>query len=258
MSILDQLLDDIPADRPVRSVHIGIHWTAVCLGEGAGGEPPRGALAKTLQPIESPGHRHEHGHGSVLDAGDLCDYSAHELAALARSHSGPERSIGWAAINALIAPDESLTVELNARDFLLERGAGKHIAVVGHFPFVDALRLRSESLTILEQRPAPGDLPASAAEEVLPEADLIAVTSLTLVNRTFEALAALWRPEATVMMLGPSTPFSPRLFEWGVDVLSGTVVDDPPVAIQTLCQGASFRQMRGVRLLTMARPGLAG
>jgi uncharacterized protein (DUF4213/DUF364 family) len=257
MPILDTLLDTLPANRAVRSVHVGIHWTAVCLDAGPEGGPPRCGLASTLGPVESPGHQHEHGHGSVLDAGDLCDFSAHELAARALSHSGPERSIGWAAINALIAPDESLSVELNARDFLLERGAGKRIAMVGHFPFVEALRMRSESLAILEQRPAPGDQPASAAPEVLPEADIVAITSLTLVNGTFEGLARLWRPDAVVMMLGPSTPFSPLLFERGIDVLSGTVVDDPPAAIQTLCQGASFRQMRGVRLMTMARAGLS-
>jgi uncharacterized protein (DUF4213/DUF364 family) len=256
MPILDTLLDALPADRAVRAVHVGIHWTAVCLDAGPDGDPPRCALASTLGPVESPGHRHEHGHASVMGAGDLCRHSAHELAARARSHSGPERSIGWAAINALIAPDERLSVELNAREFLLERGAGKCIAMVGHFPFAEALRLTSESFAVLEQRPAPGDHPASAAPEVLPEADIVAITSLTLINGTFEGLARLWKPDATVMMLGPSTPFSPLLFERGIDVLSGTVVDDPPEAIQMLCQGASFRQMRGVRLLTMARPGL--
>lgn len=256
MPVLDTLLDNLPVDRAVSSVHVGIHWTMVCLDAGPNGEPPRCGLAKTLQPVESPGHQHEHGHGSVLDAGDLCEHSAHALAGRTRSHAGPERSIGWAAINALIAPDVGHSVELNARDFLLERGAGKRIAMVGHFPFAEAIRRTSERMWILEQHPAPGDHPAEAAPDILPQADLVAITSLTLINETFETLAGLWKPEATVMMLGPSTPFAPLFFEMGVDLLSGTVVNDPATAAQSLCQGASFRQMRGVRLMTMARKGV--
>ncbi len=258
MAFLDELLSALPGDRPVKEVHIGIHWTTVGLGGGPLGEAARTGLAKTMLPQEGPGHHHEHNHGSVAEAGHLHEQSAHALARLARSTSGPERGIGWAAINALLPPDERLCVELNARDYLTEYGAGKRVAVVGHFPFVEAVRETAKQLWVLELNPGPGDLPASAAPDVLSEADIIAVTSLTLINDTFEELAALWRREATVMMLGPSTPFSPLLFERGVSILSGTVVVDPALANRCVCQGASFRQVQGVRLLTMKRDGWAG
>lgn len=253
--VLDALLGGLPADRPVTGVQVGIHWTIVGLAEGPGGEPAHWGIAKTLLPVEGPGHSHEHEEGSVIEAGRLHTYSAHELIGLIRDGSGPERSIGWAALNALYAPDRSRCVELNARDFLLEHGRGKRIAVIGHFPFVEKLRGAAQDVWVLELNPAPGDLPASAAEDVLPQADIVAVTSLTLLNDTFEPLAKLWRPDATVLLLGPSTPFAPVLFEMGVDYLSGTEIVDPEVASRHVGQGACFKQMEGVQLLTMAKDG---
>lgn len=252
MTIVDDLLMALPSNRAVRAVHIGLHWTSVWLDGGPDGEPSSCGLAATLPLRSGPGHSHER----INDAGCLHERSAHELATLARSEVGPERSVGWAAINALLAPDERMCVELNARDFLLEKGRDKRVAVVGHFPFVEKLRSAVSTLWVLELDPAPGDLPASAAPEVLPRADIVAVTSLTLLNDTFEGLAALWRPDALVMLLGPSTPFSPLLFERGVDVLSGALVIDPQQVNACISQGASFQQVKGVRLLTMVRPPL--
>jgi len=252
MAIVDDLLDSLPANRPVREVNIGLHWTSVWLEAGPSGEPARCGLAATLPPHEGPGHSHER----VADAGLLEEHSAHALAQLARSPIGPEHSIGWATINALIPVDETLCIELNARDFLLDQGRGKRVAVVGHFPFVEKLRAAVSQLWVLELNPAPGDLHASMAPRILPQADVVAVTSLTLLNDTFEELAALWRPDATVLLLGPSTPFSPLLFERGVDVLSGTQVVDPVQMNRCVRQGACFQQIRGVRLLNMIRPGL--
>jgi uncharacterized protein (DUF4213/DUF364 family) len=55
------------------------------------------------------------------------------------------------------------------------------------------------------------------------------------------------------MLLGPTTPLSPVLFEHGVSLLSGAQVVDETAALRTLCQGATFQQMEGVRLVTLAR-----
>jgi uncharacterized protein (DUF4213/DUF364 family) len=108
---------------------------------------------------------------------------------------------------------------------------------------------------VLEMRPGPGDLPAEAASEVIPQADVVAITSTTLINRTFEGLLALCRPDAYVLLLGPTTPLSPLLFEQGLDVLSGSLVDDVDGVLRLVGQGATFRQIhrQGVRLVTMAR-----
>ena len=45
----------------------------------------------------------------------------------------------------------------------------------------------------------------------------------------------------------------PVLFEFGVDVVAGTRVVDPASVLRSVSQGATFRQIEGVRLLTMRR-----
>jgi len=55
-------------------------------------------------------------------------------------------------------------------------------------------------------------------------------------------------------MLGPSTPFSPILFKYGVDVISGARVEDPELALKYIYQGASFRQIKGVNRATIFNP----
>ena len=175
------------------------------------------------------------------------------LADLALSDSPTERSIGFAALNALIEVDEALCVERNAEEIILERGRGRRVAVVGHFPFVPSVRAAAEECWVLELAPGPDDLPAAAAPEIIPQADVVAITGMTLVNGTFEALAALARPEAYVLLLGATTPLSPLLFEYGVDALSGTILLDIPAALVAVSQGANFRQIPGKRLVTMQR-----
>ncbi len=106
---------------------------------------------------------------------------------------------------------------------------------------------------MLELQPRPGDLPASAAAEVVPEADVLAITATTLINHTFDGLMALRRPDALVMLLGPSTPLTPLLFDYGVDLLSGAIVEDIESVLAAVSQGAGFRQIHraGVRLVTL-------
>jgi hypothetical protein len=175
---------------------------------------------------------------------------------MVRSKRILEASIGMAAFNALLEVDKGPLIEINAADLVLERGTGKRIAVVGHFPFIERVRAASSECWVLELRPGPGDLPADQASEVLPQADVVALTGTSLLNHTFDDLLALCRPDAFVLLLGPSVPMVPVLFEAGVSALSGTVVEDPEQVLLSLSQGATFRQIKrggGLRLLTWVR-----
>ena len=82
-------------------------------------------------------------------------------------------------------------------------------AVVGHFPFIPRLREHVGKLWVLEQQPRGEDSPAKAVRDVIPKADVVALTGTTLVNHTFGELMALRRPEALVLVLGSSTPLAP-------------------------------------------------
>lgn len=244
--IIDALLAAVPAsDSRILDVRIGTAWTAV-VAEVDGTR--RCGLAATLS-------RLGHDGPSVRDAGSLHTHSSQDLCQLARFDSPAEVPVGMAAINALLPPPPGPWQDVNASDLLAERGADKTVALVGHFPFVDWLRERVKTLWVLELAPQAGDLPASAAAEVIPQADIVALTSMTLLNHTFDGLMALRRPDAQVMLLGPSTPLTPLLFNRGVDLLSGAIVEQIDPVLRGVSEGAGFRQLHrmGVRLVTMTR-----
>ena len=92
----------------------------------------------------------------VKEPGDLQNKTPFELAQMAYSDSILEASIGMATINSLLDVDPETCLELNARDLIAERGEGKKIAIVGHFPFIPALRKISEELWVIEKNPKQG------------------------------------------------------------------------------------------------------
>jgi uncharacterized protein (DUF4213/DUF364 family) len=240
---IEALLAGLQGDAPVSRVLVGPFWTAVVLGR----EALRCGLASTLRPLD-------HGQGPPVAAvGHLHERSGRELAELLRSASTLEAGIGMAALNALLEVDEGACREVNARELILQRGAGRRVAIVGHFPFVEQVRRAAASCWVLELHPRPGDLPAERAPEVLPQADVVALTGTSLINHTFDEVVGLCRRDAFVVLLGGSASLSPILFDYGVDAVAGTRVVDVPAALEAIGQGATFRQIPGKRLLTMMR-----
>jgi len=245
VTTIEALLKNLKTDAPVRQVLVGAFWTAVVLDT----DPPRCGLASTLR-----AETHHEG-PPVPRAGRLLEHSGRELATWLRSPRILEASIGMAAFNALLDVDEAACTEVNAEDVILRRGTGRRVAIVGHFPFVERVRQAAEVCWVLELRPRPGDLSAGQANQVLPQADVVALTGTSLLNHTFDDLVGLCRPEASVVLLGASAPLSPVLFEHGVDAISGTRVVDAPAVLRAVGEGATFRQIPGKRLLTMTREG---
>jgi uncharacterized protein (DUF4213/DUF364 family) len=246
METIDLLLESVMADAAVQQILVGAFWTAVVLDT----DPPRCGLASTLR-AESGGPW-----PAVRKPGHLHRCSGRELADLLRSERILEASIGMAAYNALLQLDRSALKQANAEEYIMARGAGKRVAIIGHFPFIDRVREAAAECWVLELRPRPGDLPADQADVVLPQADVVALTGTSLLNHTFDDLRALCRPDAFVLLLGPSVPMVPLLFDRGMDALSGTVVDDPARVLLSVGQGASFRQIKragGLSLLTWVK-----
>ncbi len=240
-TILDELLRGLDGDAPVRSVLVGAHWTVVCSRHCG--------MASTV-PVPHP---HEPAHVQVRDAGALHRKSARELAEYARSDNTVEAGIGLAAINSLLEVDERQAREINAGEVLAERGAGRRVALVGHFPFIPRLREAAAELWVIENHPGEGEHPAAAAADLIPRADVVALTGSALITHTLDGLLALCRPASTVVVLGPSTPLSPVLFARGATIISGVRVSDGDAVLRAVGQGATFQQVRGARLLTLTR-----
>ena len=239
MKILDDLLLNLKRnDYPVKSVHTCVFWTAV-ITKHCG-------LSSTFRD-EGPPHNR-----GVRDVGNLTYKTALKLAEYAKSGSLLEASIGMATINSLIEVDESKCVEKNAFEILLEKGEGKNVAVVGHFPWIPKLREKIKNFWVLEQRLREGDLPAEEAERILPQCDVVGITGTSFINHTLEGRLSLCR-KAYIVMIGPTTPLSPILFDHGIDAICGAKVIDPDKVIRSISEGATFKEVTGVKLLTLTK-----
>jgi len=244
-NLLDAVLDTLPDGESVH-VSIGTQWTAVVVE--VNGEQ-RCGLASTLS------GDHVHGVADIPQAGQLASLTGLELAALARESQPGLVSVGVAAINALLPQQPSSWIDVNAEEVIANNGADKSVALIGHFPFVPRLRERVGKLQVLEIDPQPGDLPVTAAQDILPAADVVAITAMTLLNHTLEDLMMFCAHHALIILMGPSTPLSPVLFDNGIDLLCGSIVTDIEPVVRTVQQGSNFRQVHraGVRLVTIAR-----
>jgi uncharacterized protein (DUF4213/DUF364 family) len=240
MKIIEDLLTTLNYDAPVRDVRQGPFQTAV-LTRNCG-------LASTPH---DPGPHHDRA--PVEEAGLLLERDARGLAGLANSLSPAESAIGMAAINSLIEVDESICAELNAADLLADEGAGKKVAIVGHFPFIPRLRKIAGELWVIEKNPQEGDLAEVDAGDLIPQAQVVGITGTAFTNHTIEHLLGLCRPSAYVVILGGTAPLSPVLFDHGVNAVAGTKVIDGEMVLRCVSQGATFRQIKGIRLLIMKK-----
>ncbi len=249
MSIFNDLLQNLPAGE-IETAIIGLHWTAVIVNTA--GER-RCGLASTMS---SP---HVHGKPDVPEAGNIQTMSALDVAQWVYSPAPTLRSLGIATINALLPQSPASWTDINASDVIIKHGKHKRVALIGHFPFVPDIHDKVGQLDVLELNPQPGDLPAAAAEDILPQADVIAITSMTLLNHTFDDLIGLCNPEALTIILGPTTPLTSKLYEYGLDMLCGSIVTDIDAVVRTVSQGGNFRQAHraGIRLVTITRSGIA-
>jgi uncharacterized protein (DUF4213/DUF364 family) len=240
--LLEEILSSINGKHEVSDIHMGVFWTAVT--------SIRCGLASTLATSGLPPEENQ-----VEYAWQLLPIEVKELARLSLSPRILEASIGIAAINSALPLDPSRFVDMNAEAVIQSRGSGKRIAVVGHFPFVKRLRQEAKELWIFELlgRGRLGDMIDNEIESLLPTADVAAITSTILINHTMDRILNLISQDTFKIMVGPSTPLSPLLFDYGFDALCGSIVEDREQALMCITQGANFRQVRGVRKVTMRR-----
>jgi hypothetical protein len=92
----------------------------------------------------------------------------------------------------------------------------------------------------LYRQPAPGDLPDTACEYLLPEAEWVFITASSIPNKTFPRLAELSRNAVSVLM-GPTTPWLPDLYHFGIDYLAGVEIADNETLRQTVAEGGGVR-----------------
>jgi uncharacterized protein (DUF4213/DUF364 family) len=242
MDVLNDIINSISSDSPVTEVRRGLHWTAVV--------SRRCGLASTL----SHGGC-SHGKSDGLEGG-FTEMTALALARLSLDDDSAKASLGIAAINSLLEVDPEKHAGDDGLKIVKEMGKGKNISVIGHFPYLDDLAQDAKNLWIIEKQPQPGDHPEEKSTDLLPQSDIVVITSTTLINKTLPGILKLCRKDSVKMLLGPSTPMAPVLFDYGIDILAGSVVTEKETVLRSVSEGASFMQLKkrgGVRFVSMIK-----
>ena len=247
-NLYKKLVEGVPDDIAVKDVCIGNHWVMIEAESGCGM-----ALAVSG------------GRGSYRLYPKARHMTLRDLAVQSTSWNFLEASVGVAALNAWYSTPENATAagmlieEKGVNDgFELYRGLcqGKKVTVVGHFPLIERLAGECE-LTILERNPHGDDYPDPACEFILPSQDFTFITGITLTNKTLSRLLQLTSSsEGSTIMVGPSVVPAPVLFDFGVDCMAGSVIEDPEKARWAIMQGASSDVFKhGVQKMRVERPG---
>lgn len=235
--IYKELIDGIPEELTVEGIGIGPTWIIVKSRCGCGvasvydeGAHPMG---------EAPEHE-----GKTL----------RELARLIDSPKLYEQGISMAAINTYYNQMEYLqnlesqgkvTIDTTTNSFIKygQMVGGRDVAFVGHFCGLERFMGDAGSVSILEKRPQPGDIPAEKCDEVIPGKDFVFMTGATLANNTANHLLELCniKDNTRAIFVGPTTTMSEVLFEHGAAELSGMVITDAEEAFNAVIGGEHHR-----------------
>jgi uncharacterized protein (DUF4213/DUF364 family) len=230
--LYDALIEGIPEDWTVDDVACGIYHAFVRSGEGVG-------FSMVTQDDTRPVMLLNKCPGMKLKA----------LAAAIKSWNFIEASIGQAAINAYynalqiarkngVTVSDSRFVEDRSYDpFISYQNAirNKKVVVIEHFPYLEQLFEPVCDLSIFARLPEDGEYPYSAAEYILPNCDYVFITCGAFVDKSLPRFLKL-APQAHVVVVGPSTPLAPVLFQFGINDLSGFVIKDIEKA-RRICLG---------------------
>jgi len=205
-------------------VVVGLNWTLVVGPHGAGlaHTPARGTA----------------GCRSLPRPGNYTGQSLASLAELWPSDNVFERAIAVAAVNAHWNRRDLVGSAVNGLDLIENRG--ERTVVVGRFP---GLAERLPGIAVVEREPRAGEYPEQALPSLLPRAEFVAITSSSIIDGSLAGMVELC-PQAFVVLVGPSTPLSPRLFDLGVGALSGFVARDADKLALAVSEGAAVAALR--------------
>jgi uncharacterized protein (DUF4213/DUF364 family) len=249
-----EIRDTLPRIKRIKvaNVVIGAGYTGVSLSSGEVG------LAYSLLS--------EYASGCcelMKRAGRLSGSRALELARLALSWDIRSRVVGVATINALS--------QLSLRNYADRISASKGdvadhldvrrcvVTVVGNIaPTIRKLRPKAKRLYVLERNPDLRDddmLPDTAAEEVIPESDVVLITGTSIVNGTVDRLLELSRNSKEVALVGATAGVPPTvLFEHGATAVATIKVKDPERVMRIIAEGGGTPSFADVVEFVIYRP----
>ena len=242
---LGERVDDVRVERAV----VGVFFTGVKLSTGHGGicaTPIKSIPEAVCCPSSAKALPH---------SGRLRERRIEAYLADALGDRPMRKALGIAVVSALSAlcddvchgPDHPVVRGVDAVDLLTIQESGNVVVVGALTPYLRALKQAGQPFRVLEMDPRtlkPDELPfytpVEETDMVVPWADTLVITGTTLINGTLDHLLELARPEATVVVLGPSVSILPdALFSRGVEIVGGNQVTDPDRLLDILAEGGS-------------------
>ena len=245
LGLIERRLGPGPAPR-VRAVHLPPSpWTGSKDGEFGAVELDSGALGLSYVLLNDTLVALTGADGQALEGSD-----ALALARRWRDGSGAERTLGFAAVNALSRHvlDAGGRVPPDAPDSIggLDPQPGDHVGMVGFFPpLVKPVTACGARLTVLELRAdLAGQHPGftvSLDPAALGDCNKVLMTSTVLLNDTLDSVLHHCRQARRVAMIGPGAGCLPEpLFDRGVGTVGGTWIVDRTGFVQALRLGDAW------------------
>lgn len=215
LTIEEVLAQSIPLGHRVDKVLVGHNWTMVRSGSLCG--------------IARSPSRDTEGARSVRPDDGFKGMELRDLAAYLVSDNHLARSIGLAAVNCFWNhkdADYPELVEVGGFSGLEPPGDG--VLIIGGFR--GALR-RLTNARIVEREPKfESDIHADDAAPYIAKAKVLAITAQTLMNDTLQGILDNAQNVPRRILIGPSAPLCPLLFNHGITEVSAVVVQDADAA----------------------------
>lgn len=235
-------------DITPKEIRIGVFYTGVVLSSGHAGMSYT-PVQEIPEAVCCP-----RSHAKMPAAGKLLNFQITDLMNYALDDNALKAAVGMATLNALsailLAEDACRykpSAYGNALD-LVEITSEDTVAMVGAFPpFIKRIREITKNLFVIDKNPkvvGKGDTikieSADRLEEIIPQANIIVITGVTLVNHTLGPILNLAGKAKEIVVVGPTVSVYPEpLFRRGVTVMGGVRITDASRMIHLIGEAGS-------------------
>ncbi len=231
-----------------KEIRIGVFYTGVVLSSGHAGMSYT-PVQEIPEAVCCP-----RSHAKMPAAGELLNRPITELMDYALDDNVLKAAVGMATLNALsavlLAKDDCRykpSAYGNALD-LIEITDKDTVAMVGAFPpFIKRIQEITNKLFVIDKNPkvvGKGDTikieSADRLEEIIPQANILVITGVTLINHTLGPILDLAGKASEIVVVGPTASIYPGpLFERGVTVMGGVRITDAERMIHLIGEAGS-------------------
>ncbi len=235
-------------DITPKEIRIGVFYTGVVLSSGHAGMSYT-PVQEIPEAVCCP-----RSHAKMPAAGELLNMQITGLMDYALDDNALKAAVGMATLNALssvLLTDDTCRYKPsaygNALD-LVEITSEDTVAMVGAFPpFIKRIQEITKNLFVIDKNPkvvGKGDTikieSADRLEEIIPQANILIITGVTLVNHTLGPILDLAEKANEIVVVGPTASVYPEpLFRRGVTVMGGVRITDAARMIHLIGEAGS-------------------